>query len=300
MAKKKPPARKAEEAETNIVLVTGLSGAGRTSCLKIFEDIGFEVFDSFPLSQIETLLKEPAMSDSIAFGLDTRTRGFAPERLLETWQTLRKNKKLNVTLLFLDCDHQVLQQRFADTRRRHPLAKDRSVRDGIKQEDAMLFPVRAQADMAIDTTNLSTHDLRHVLESQFKHIRARTMTINIMSFAYRYGVPREADWVVDVRFLTNPHWEPKLRPKTGLDKPIGDYIKKDKLWKPFITNLQKTLEPLIPAYQREGKNYFTIAVGCTGGKHRSVFTSQTLAGWVKKAGRQVLVRHRDLERALKR
>lgn len=283
--------------ETNIVLVTGLSGAGRTSCLKIFEDIGFEVFDSYPLSQIEALLKEPAMSDSIALGLDTRTRGFSPDLLLGIWQKLTKNKKYNVTLLFLDCDHAALQRRFADTRRRHPLAKDRSVRDGIKQEASLLFPVRTQADMVIDTTDLSVHDLRHILESQFKYIKARTMTINIMSFAYRYGVPREADWVVDVRFLSNPYWDTKLRAKTGLDKGVGAYIQKDKLYKPFIANLKKTLEPLIPAYQKEGKNYFTIAVGCTGGRHRSVFTSQVLAAWLERQKKlQVLLRHRDLER----
>ena len=272
---------------SEIVIVSGLSGAGMSSALKHLEDLNFEVFDNFPLPLVKSLTKD---SQRIAIGIDSRTRGFNANAILKAAQSLKAK------LVFITCDDPVLHKRFTETRRKHPLAKDRPVRDGIRQERRLLFDLQAKADIVIDTSELSVHDLRHILEGYFASKKKQRLTIALKSFAFRYGLPREADIVLDVRFLNNPHWVKELKSKTGLDKKVGAYIARDPAFKSFISDFKKMLKPLLPRYANEGKSYLTIAVGCTGGKHRSVYVAQLLKTWLHDAGYTTHIEHRDIKR----
>lgn len=273
--------------EKKIVIVTGLSGAGMSSALKNLEDIGYEVLDNFPLSLIEELLKKKS-DKPIALGIDTRTRNFSVAKLKKAV------KKYQAQLVFITCKHSVLQKRFTETRRKHPLAQDRPISDGINKEYELLTPVREEAELIIDTTELSIHDLRHIIEENFAKNKKRQLAISLISFGFKNGVPREADIVMDVRFLRNPHWDKKLKPLTGQDKKIAAYIEEDESFEPFFTNFKNLIEPLLERYNHEGKNYLTIAIGCTGGKHRSVFTVEKLAKWFKSLKIKTHVKHRDI------
>ncbi len=275
----------------NLVIVTGLSGAGISSALKNFEDIGYEVFDNFPLSFLDTLLEESAEKEpQIAVGIDARTRGFSVEDMC------RKRETLDATLLFLTADETVLQNRFSETRRRHPLAKDRPASAGIKKEQEWLHTLRKNADLLIDTSEMSIHDLRRRISQTFKQEKSQPLTITLMSFGFKYNIPREADIVMDVRFLKNPYWEQHLRFFTGQDEVIQEYIDEDEMFTPFIENFKNLILPLIPRYAHEGKSYLTIAIGCTGGKHRSVYCVETLAPWLENQGHLTHIMHRDVER----
>lgn len=276
----------------NTVIVTGLSGAGMSSALKTLEDMGYEVFDNFPLVLVDSLLAEsPNNGVPTAIGIDSRSRGFDPEGLVEA------SNRIGARLIFLTCDESVLQKRFTETRRRHPVAKDRPVSAGIKKEQEWLHPLRSNADMVIDTTELSVHDLRHLLERAFAVARTKRLTITTMSFGYRYGVPRDADIVMDVRFLANPHWIKDLRPLTGLDADVGAYVSQDPHFETFQTHFKAMIEPLLPRYAHEGKSYLTLAIGCTGGRHRSVYTVEQLAPWLRSLGFDTGILHRDIARA---
>lgn len=271
------------------VIITGLSGAGLSSVLKSLEDLGFEVFDNFPLSFVESLLKDNHTRKRVAIGIDTRTRGFSTSNILETTKTLE------ALLLYITCDDEILQKRFTETRRRHPLAKDKPVKAGIEKERSILESIKAHADLTIDTTSMSIHDLRHILEGHFDVQTNNTLSISLISFGFRNGLPREADIVMDVRFLKNPHWNEELKLKTGLEQDVGNYIEQDENFESFISSLKNLLEPLIPRYTHEGKNYLTIALGCTGGKHRSVYCVETLGQWLKTQDLSVHITHRDLK-----
>ncbi len=284
MNMKKTKTRKASE----LVIVTGLNGAGMTSVLKNLEDLNFEVFDNFPLILVKSLLKDAP--GRIAIGIDSRSREFKPAAVVKA------AKDLKAKLVFITCDDTVLQKRFTETRRRHPLAKDRPVKDGIRQERRMLFDLQSAADIVIDTSELSVHDLRHILEGYFASKQKSRLTIALKSFAFRYGIPREADIVLDVRFLKNPHWDKKLKPKTGLDKKVGAYIATDPAFKNFISDFKKLLKPLLPRYAEEGKSYLTIAIGCTGGRHRSVYVAEQLKKWLNDADHRTHIEHRDIKR----
>ncbi len=269
------------------VIVTGLSGAGMSSALKSLEDIGYEVLDNFPLTLIEQLLDKKS-DKPIALGIDTRTRNF----------TVAKFKKAikdhEAELLFITCKHSILQKRFTETRRKHPLAKDRPVSDGINKEYELLTPIREQADIIIDTTEFSIHDLRRTIESYFNKDQKQRLTVSVVSFGFKNGVPREADIVMDVRFLRNPHWDKKIKHLTGKNKKIGAYIEEDESYAPFIENFKNLIEPLLGRYNHEGKSYLTIAIGCTGGKHRSVFVTEKLAKWLKGLKIKTHIKHRDI------
>lgn len=274
------------------VIVTGLSGAGMSSVLKILEDMGYEVFDNFPLSLTEPLMTETRHDGMpVAIGIDARTRGFDPEALLAV------AARMGGRLVFLTCDEAVLQKRFTETRRRHPMAGDRPVSAGIRREQEWLYPLRAAADMVVDTTDYSIHDLRHALERSLGAARATRLNVTIMSFGFRFGVPRDADIVMDVRFLSNPHWVKNLQPLTGLDQEVGVYVNGDPDFDPFLTRLQALLEPLLPRYAHEGKRYLTLAIGCTGGRHRSVYTVERLNPWLHAIGYPATILHRDVDRA---
>ena len=285
----------ANPALRQVVLVTGLSGAGNSTVLKALEDLGYEAIDNLPLVLAGAVMgRSEDRVRPIAIGIDSRTRDFTAASLHEQLVALRGRPDLAVQMIFVDCDDDVLQRRFTETRRRHPLAVDRPVVSGIQQERAILMPLRDQADRLIDTSMLTIHDLRRLVETEFGLAPGTGLFVIVTSFSYRRGLPREADLVFDVRFLENPHWDPDLRPLTGLDERVQRYITADPDFTTFFDGLIGLLGPLLPRYNREGKRYLTLAVGCTGGKHRSVFVTERLAAWLRSMGLRVGVVHRDI------
>ena len=275
-----------------LLFITGLSGAGMSSVLKVLEDLGYEVFDNFPLSLIDGLLTEPQNHHKpIAIGIDTRTRGFDPQTIMEKVHTL------GARLIFVTCDEEKLQQRFTETRRRHPLAGDRPVSAGIKKELSLLYPLREIADPIIDTTDLSIHDLRRIVSGYFEENKGRRLNVTVMSFGFKNGLPREADIVMDVRFLKNPHWDLKLRPLTGKERAVQAHIDSDSAFEDFLRHFKDLLGPLFERYTHEGKSYLTIAFGCTGGKHRSVYVAEKIAAWAADKNIPAVVEHRDIDRS---
>lgn len=275
-----------------LVIVTGLSGAGMSSVMKTLEDMGFEVFDNFPLSLVDALLEDTRKPDQpVAIGIDVRSRGFEPSAILEAVD------KYEAQLLFMTCEDAVLKKRFTETRRIHPLAKDKPIGAGIREEAEILKPVHDKAHLSIDTSELSIHDLKHILKGYFGIEGESLLNVTLMSFGFRHGVPRTADIVMDVRFLKNPHWEETLKEKTGKDKEVGAYIQSDEAYESFVDNFKTLMEGVLPRYASEGKSYLTIAIGCTGGKHRSVFTVESLKPWLADTGFQTHIEHRDLGKA---
>jgi UPF0042 nucleotide-binding protein len=281
------------QARHRLVLISGLSGAGHSSSLKILEDLGHEAIDNLPIVLLGPLV-EHAEGRPMAVTIDTRTRGFSVAALEAEIAVLRARRDTDVKLLFLDADDEILQRRFTETRRRHPLAIDRPVADGIRRERLELHPLRAMADVVLDTSLTSPQDLRRIVEGHFGIGAAPGLYVSVVSFSFKRGLPREADLVFDVRFLDNPHWVPALRPQTGQNPEVQAMIRSDIQFDPFMASLFGLLEPLLPRYNREGKSYLTIAVGCTGGKHRSVFVAETLAAWLDGQGYRRGLIHRDM------
>jgi len=274
-----------------ILLVTGMSGAGKSVALKTLEDIGCEAVDNVPLALIPSLAGKGA--HNLAIGTDARSRDFSARHFQEMLMALRENGANQVQVLFLDCDNEVLQRRFTETRRKHPLALDRPVMDGIRHERNLLAPLRDMADITFDTSEWTGGDLRNAIR-EYYGTQDRTLSIFVTSFSFKRGVPRDADLVFDVRFLHNPFYEDALRDLTGLDKPVASFIESDPDFAGFFTHLVTLIEPLLPRYLQEGKSYLTIAIGCTGGRHRSVFVTEKLAGFLKQKEYKVGIRHRDL------
>ena len=280
-----------------VVVVTGMSGAGRSSVLRILEDQGFEAIDNLPVSFLGRLVRseqESAESVPLAVGVDIRTRDFHADAFVREIAPLRERADIELTVLFLDCDGAVLGRRFTETRRRHPLAGDRPVSDGIRVERAMLVPVLEAADLVIDTSLLALPDLRRRITDTFQADSIRHLVLTIVSFAFGKGLPREADLVFDVRFLRNPHYDESLRAGTGRDPAVADYIAADEGFAAFFGDLVRLIDGLLPRYHDEGKSYLTIAIGCTGGRHRSVYVAERLAGHLAAGGQRALVQHRDL------
>ncbi len=286
---------------TRLVMVTGMSGAGRTTALRALEDLGYETVDNLPLSLVPALARGGSGADgaaaggAIAVGVDVRTRDFAVENLLEEYDGLVADPHLDVRLLFVDADNEVLRRRFSETRRRHPLAVDRPLSDGLALERRLLGPLRDRADVVLDTTDLTPGGLRPMLEGHFGLATTPALTIFLLSFAYRRGLPREADLVMDVRFLSNPHYDPDLQPLTGRDPAVAEHVRRDAAFAPFLEGFADWLLPLLPRYKEEGKSYLTIAFGCTGGRHRSVLAAEALADRLRQARWNVNLRHRELE-----
>ena len=283
-----------------LLLVTGMSGAGKSTALKVLEDSGYEVVDNLPLSLLSNLVRPVEagavpLNRPLALCVDVRTRQFDLEHFEHDIAPLLDRADLDVTLLFLDGDDEALRRRFTETRRPHPLAADRPVIDGIRSERERLDWLRRRADLTVNTTDLAIRDLRRLLEGHFAESIEPELSIFVTSFSYPRGLPADADLVFDVRFLANPHYVDHLRPLSGLDLSVGRHIEADSAYADFIASLKDMLISLLPAYEREGKSYLTIAVGCTGGRHRSVFVAERVAEALKKTGRQVGVRHRDLD-----
>ena len=279
-----------------LLFVTGLSGAGLSSALKILEDLDFEVFDNMPLSLLDALLKESVTHNPpVAIGIDARSRNFDPVVLLTRINELKDNSDWTVKSIFMSADDTVLLKRFTETRRTHPLARDRAVADGIAAEKSLLYPIKHQSGYIVDTSDLSIHDLRRVIEGFTSGLVQGKLNMTIMSFAYRHGLPREADLVLDVRFLRNPNWVPELKEKTGRESEVQDYIIGDESFPDFLERTKGLLGLLIPRYDEEGKNYLTIAFGCTGGKHRSVFMAETIRKWLQEQSYAAAIHHRELK-----
>ena len=282
-----------------LLLVTGMSGAGKSTGLKALEDVGYDVVDNLPLSLLQRLLALQDKSTGgsgerpLAVGIDARTRAFDAESLVARIKQLREHGA-DARLLFLDCAGGELVRRFSETRRRHPLALDRPAADGIAREREIMAPLRRWADIVIDTTDFGVHDLRRAIRDKFGRRAGGELTISVMSFGFARGLPRDADMVFDMRFLANPHWQTELRPLTGLDRAVGDYIRGDPAFADAFERISALVLSLIPGYQREGKAYLTIAVGCTGGRHRSVFVAERLADAIRAAGYSLNIAHRDM------
>lgn len=287
-----------KQKKRKVLLVTGLSGAGLSTALKALEDLGYKAVDNLPLALVDGLLSQKqGRGQPVAIGIDCRTWDFSAPKMLRKAAELKKKKGLSAQLVFINCEDGVLQQRFTETRRIHPLADERPVIDGIVQERQLMQPLRKAADHVIDTTDAKPHELRHILEGNFLQEDDRGLFVCVMSFAFRNGVPREADLVFDARFLDNPHWDPRLRLLSGRDAPVAQKLKGDKGYREFFKNLTALLALLLPRYAKAGKSYLTIAVGCTGGRHRSVFVAEELHRWLGQQGFSALdLRHRDLEK----
>jgi len=288
------------QARRPFVLITGLSGAGRATALHALEDLGYVAIDNVPLALLGDLMRSTAGSPGelaapLVFGIDTRTFGFDPHDLARRFRELRVRADLAPRLLFLDCDTETLRRRYTETRRPHPLAPDRPVNDGIADERRLIGWLRDSADVSIDTSALSPHQFKKLLAGHFALDTKAGMTIAVTSFSFRRGLPREADLVFDVRFLKNPHYDPALKPKTGVDPEVVAFIATDPDYEPFMTRLEGMIGPLLPRFDAEGKSYLTIAVGCTGGRHRSVAVAERLAGWLRGASRSVTLSHRDVD-----
>jgi len=283
---------------SRVLLVTGMSGAGRSTALKALEDMGYEAVDNLPLSLFEKLLAttdgtpEHDVDRPLAIGIDSRTRAFDAEDIVARIADLR-GEGVDVTLMFLDCSGGELTRRFSETRRRHPLALDRPATDGIAREREMLSPLRRAADVVIDTTDYAAADLRRALLDRFARPGVHALTVTITSFGFARGVPRDADLVFDVRFLANPHWDAELRPLTGEDPRVGAYVAADPAFSPAFERIADLLLTLLPSYGREGKSYLTVAFGCTGGRHRSVYVARAMAERLATSGWDASVVHRD-------
>jgi UPF0042 nucleotide-binding protein len=296
-----------DPAPARIVLVTGLSGAGKASILRALEDLGFEAIDNLPVGLIEDMVgrDDGTPSRRIAVGVDARTRGFEAEAVLATLARLRANPALRPELLFAWAEEGVLIRRYTETRRRHPLSPHGSVSEGILAERLAVGPLHGVADQVIDTSDLPLAALRQVIERRYGSDAAdeaparpgRGLAIALVSFAFPAGLPREADMVFDARFLQNPHYVANLRQRTGLDAEVGAYVAADPDFGPFLARINDLLKLLLPRFVQEGKKYATIAVGCTGGKHRSVHIVERLAAELGEAGWRVTIIHRELIRS---
>lgn len=278
-----------------LVLITGMSGAGKSGALKTLEDSGFEAVDNIPLHLIAALVGTGSVERNLAVGVDIRSRDFSPEHFVQAVLPLRLNPLVRLHVVFLDCDDEVLRRRFTETRRPHPLADDRTVIDGIRHERSLLEPLKPYASLVLDTSDMTPTDLRRVIGGHFSSVAEPKFKLHVCSFSFKKGLPREADMVFDVRFLKNPHYDDKLRPLTGRDASVGAHIETDPDFTNFFARLQALLQPLLPRYREEGKSYLTIAIGCTGGRHRSVYVAEKLAASLEQSGYNVSIRHRDLE-----
>jgi len=289
-----------------VVLVTGLSGGGKLSVLGALEDLGFETVDNPPLEMLSEMVGHSKRE--LAVGVDARTRGFDATRVLETLATLRANPRLRPELVYVTADEPTLLRRYTESRRPHPLAPHDRVAIGIAHEQALIGQLREAADLVVDTSDLPIGVMRRRIEQRFGPTTATDrLVVTLVSFAYRHGLPPEADLVFDARFLRNPHYEPSLRPRTGLDAEVGAFIAADPDFAAFLGRVAELVEMLLPRFVQEGKKYATIAIGCTGGRHRSVYLIEKLAARLtsrldaKRAaggtgGWQLQLMHRDLAR----
>jgi len=276
-----------------LVLVTGPSGAGRTTAINVLEDLDFEAIDNLPLRLVPALVNAGGADRPLVLGLDPRNRDFSTEAMVDMIDMLKARQGFKTTVLYLDAQADVLLRRFSETRRRHPLSPAESPELGVTRELDLMRMIRERSDVVIDTSDLNVHQLRAEVERLFAP-KGRTLAVALHSFSYKRGIPRSVDMVFDCRFLANPYWEPELRAHNGQDKEVQDYVMKDARYQGFFDRVLDLSLMLLPAYREEGKSHFSIAFGCTGGQHRSVTLAETLAKALAREGQQVSIRHREL------
>ena len=301
----------------SVVIVSGLSGGGKASILRALEDVGYEAVDNPPLTMLEEMIApgDQKWGDQkwgdrkLAVGIDARTRGFDATAVLDAIARLRADANLRIELVYAWADDSTLLRRYTETRRRHPLAPEGRVADGIAAEMVLTEPLRMNADLVVDTTGLPIANLRRLIERHFgSGVDQARLAVSLISFAYPKGLPREADLVFDARFLRNPHYDPILRPRTGMDREVAAYIEADPDFAKFFLCVAGLVELVLPRFVQEGKRYATITIGCTGGRHRSVHLIEKLANHliaraataaterIADSGWRVFVTHRELVR----
>ena len=278
----------------HILLVTGVSGAGKSTALQVLEDLGWETIDNFPIRLLGRLVGAKADNSRLAIGVDSRTRGFVPSKVIEQFKNFEKLSDVEVTTVFVDCGGGELERRYNETRRPHPMARGRTAMDGIKAERELLEPLRRWADVVIDTTNYSTNHLQQAVRERFADRADQMMAVTVTSFGFSRGIPPLADLLFDMRFLDNPHWAPGLREQTGLDAPVGEHILADPAFEPVFSRIIDLLLEALPHYASHGRIYLNIAFACTGGRHRSVFSAERAAAVLREAGFSPTVIHRNL------
>ena len=284
-----------DSQKQRVLLVTGLSGAGKSTALQVLEDLGWEAIDNFPIRLLSGLVgTESDHLSPIAIGFDSRTRGFVPSETIEQCRALSQRDDIELMTLFIDCSTAELERRYNETRRPHPMARGRPVAGGIAAERELLEPLRRWADSVIDTTGFSTNQLQQVVRERFADSETRDMTITVSSFGFARGMPPLADLVFDMRFLDNPHWIDGLREQTGLDEDVAAHISADPAFGPSFARISDTLRELLPHYAAQGRSYLNIAFGCTGGRHRSVYSAERAAEVLREAGFSPTVIHRNL------
>lgn len=279
-----------------IVLITGPSGAGRSTAIRTLEDLGYEAIDNLPLSLLPRLLDGPPPNAGLVLGLDVRNRDFSVNALIETIDRLSDMPDFRPEVLYLDCRQDVLLRRFSETRRRHPLAPAESPEQGIQRECDLLVPIMARADILIDSSEMTPHDLKAEIERLFAGEKGAHLAVSVNSFSYKRGLPRGMDMVFDCRFLRNPYWDASLRGLDGRSTEVADYVAQDERFDGFFQRVLDLTEMLLPAYRDEGKAHFAIGFGCTGGQHRSVTIAEKLSKALADHGWQVSTRHREIER----
>jgi UPF0042 nucleotide-binding protein len=277
-----------------IVFVTGPSGAGRSSALNVMEDAGYEVIDNLPMRLLPLLFDETEQKRPLALGIDARNRDFSTNTVIDLLGALALRPGVVAELLFLDCSTDILLRRFSETRRRHPMAPADRPAEGIEAEQSLLAPLRARADILIDTSDLNVHELRAEVEHWFAPGGKRHLSVTIQSFSYKRGLPRSVDMVYDCRFLKNPYWEPALRDLDGTDARVAAHVATDPRYAAFAQQVFDLSLLILPACREEGKSHFSIAFGCTGGQHRSVTLAESHALRLAQEGWQVSIRHREL------
>ena len=280
----------------SIVLVTGPSGAGRSTAINALEDLGFEVIDNLPLSLLPRLLDGPPPSRPLALGLDVRNRDFSTDGLIAAIDGLRVRSDVIAHVLYIDAAEEELVRRYSETRRRHPLAPAGPPLVGIQKERDLLMSIRTRADILIDSTGSTVHDTRAEVDKWFGPSNGRFLGVTVHSFSYKRGLPRGLDIVMDCRFLRNPHWDVALRELDGRDAAVAAYVVADQRFEPFFSKIKSLFDLLLPAHKDEGKTHLSIGFGCTGGQHRSVTVAERLVEALAHDDWQVSKRHRELER----
>jgi len=282
--------------QQRLVLVTGPSGAGRSTAIHALEDLGFEAIDNLPLSLLPRLLEGHPLERPLALGIDVRNRDFSTQALIEVIDSGAYVGPGAMRVLYLDCDPAVLLRRFSETRRRHPLASADSPEEGVAQEHDLLTPIRARADITLDTSEMTPRDLGAQLALWFAPDGARRLAVSVQSFSYKRGLPRGLDMVFDCRFLRNPHWVERLRVLDGRSAEVRAHVAADPRFEEFFARLTGLLDLLLPAHEEEGRAYVAVGLGCTGGQHRSVAMAEMLSARLAQQGWPVSLRHREIER----
>jgi len=302
-----------------VLLVTGVLGAGKTTALRALEDLGWETLDNFPVRLLERLIDNtdlaahgpgpapapeldaagnsappPDPHPPLALGFDSRTRGFNPHAVIALVKKLSRRADLSLTTLYLDCGAEELQRRYNETRRPHPLAADMPAEAGIAAERELMEPLRRWADVVITTTAFSSHLLAQAIREQFALASGPAMTLTLFSFGFARGMPPVADFIFDMRFLENPHWDAALRPLTGKDAAVAQFIRRDAAWAGAFAHIRDLLLAVLPRFAAQGKAYVTVAFGCTGGRHRSVFMAEEIATALRAHGFSPTLLHRNL------